>query len=73
MLYSLVSLFGMAVWVTASDLVQHYRDSESDLAAAQLGSAYAWGGVEFYEKVGRETVWPRGAIPTHCAANSLDT
>ena len=53
MLFSLVSLFGMAVWVTASDLIQNYRDSQSDMAAAQLGPAYAWGGVEFYEKVRR--------------------
>ena len=41
----------MAVWVTATDLVQHYRDSQSDMSAAELGPAYAWGGVEFYEKV----------------------
>lgn len=50
MMYSLVSLFGTAVWITATDLVQHYRDSQADMAAAQLGPAFAWGGVEFYEK-----------------------
>ncbi|KAF0288145.1 Transmembrane protein 177 [Amphibalanus amphitrite] len=50
MLYSLVSLFGVAVWVTVTDVIQHHRDSESDMAAARLGAAYAWGGVEFYEK-----------------------
>ncbi|XP_037094863.1 transmembrane protein 177-like [Pollicipes pollicipes] len=51
MLYTLVSLFGIALWTTVTDLVQHYRDSQADQAAAQLGATYAWGGVEFYEKM----------------------